>query len=1089
MLRAQEVSPLFKLLDAERTGIGFVNRTKETPEDFAWTYEYLFNGSGISVADFNADGLADLFFTGYAGPNALYLNQGNFNFKEVTASAGIAATGKFATGSTVVDINQDGLMDIYVCYSGSTFDAEARRNELYLHQGFSADGTPQFEEVANSYGIADSSRSTQAVFFDMENDGDLDLYVLNHTHPLYNKQVGGRPLPPNMEDRIYRPVSNRLFRNEGNANFTDITNVSGVYLPGFALGVAVRDFDENGYLDIYVSNDYSIPDYFWMNNGDGTFSEAAKKHFKHTAFFGMGCDAADINNDGLEDLTNVDMTSSDHVRSKTLMPTMNVDSYNSLTEKYGYLKQNMFNALQLNRGGGKFSEIGNMAGVALSDWSWAPLLADFDLDGYKDLFISNGYFRDTKDNDQLLKINAYRREKGRRLTLEEVYDHFKNLSSQPIPNRIWKNGGNLQFADKNEEWGMQAESFSSGAVYADLDQDGDLDLVVNNLESPAHVYQNQARQQGRGNYIRFHLKDGNTYHESCNAKVYIYYDDQVQMMENTFVRGYQSTVEPIVHFGIGHRKVVERVDIHWLDGTISSISTPAINQVHVVDKSIIKSRPKSVEPLNQLFVEVNGETNIAYVHRENKFDDFKKETLLPHRQSTLGPALAVADINGDGLEDFYVGGARGQQGVFWVQKADGQFEQQEPKYLLNTKGNEDLDALFFDADGDGDQDLYVASGGDGSFPEGTKWLQDRLYLNDGKGDFSLQADALPAMYTATGTVRAKDWDNDGDLDLFVGGRTTPGKYPFAPNSYLLQNNGSSFEDVTAQLAPELSKIGMVTDAVWVDSDLDGDQDLMVVGEWMPITLLERDGQGFKKKELPKTAGWWYSITAADFDQDGDQDFIVGNLGLNNKFHPLEEKPLHIYTNDFDESGTFDIILSKYYEGEQVPLRGRDCTTQQIPMLKEKFPTYIDFASANMEEIYTFDALSEALHYQVDDFASILLENKGNQNFEAIPLPMEAQMAPCNSVVIEDFDADGFLDVLMGGNMLNTEAETPSYDAGKGLVLLGGADNTFSSIPQQVSGLQLDKNLKKIAPIKLGSSFAFIAGNNNDVLQVYRLKKR
>lgn len=1087
-LKAQESEALFQLLDASKTGIDFVNTIEETPEDFIWMYEYWYNGAGVSAADFNGDGRSDLFFTGNNRTNALYLNEGEFKFKEVTETAGVGASAdKFATGSTIVDINQDGLLDIYVCYSGSTFNPEARKNELYLHQGFTAAGEPKFKEVAESYGIADTSRTTQAVFFDMENDGDLDLYVLNHTHPLYIKQVGRKRLPPNMQNRIYRPVTSRLYRNDGNGSFTDVTKIAGVFLPGFGLGLAVRDFDENGYLDIYVSNDYSIPDYLWLNNGDGTFKEAGKKHFKHTAFFGMGCDAADINNDGLEDLINVDMTSSDHIRSKTLMPAMNVDSYNSLTEKYGYLKQNMFNALQLNRGKGDFSEIGNMAGVALSDWSWAPLLADFDLDGYKDLFISNGYLRDTKDNDWVEKISAYRRAKGGLLTLEEVYAHFQEMNSVPIPNRIWKNDGNLQFSDKGESWGMQTPSFSSGAIYADLDLDGDLDMVINNLESPAHIYRNQAREQARGNFIRFHLKDGKTYNKSRNAKVFIYYDGQMQMMENTFVRGYQSTVEPIVHFGLGKAEKIERVEIHWLDGTISMLNNPSINQVHIIDKAAISSRMKKTITTQALFEDVTSKVNVAYAHRENKYDDFKKEILLPHRQSTLGPALAVADINGDGLEDFYVGGARGQQGVFWKQTKEGKFELDQPKYLLNTKGNEDLDALFFDADGDGDQDLYVASGGDGSFPEGTKWLQDRFYLNDGQGNFSLQKEALPEMLSAAGTVRASDWDKDGDLDLFIGGRTLPGKYPFAPTSYLLQNNDGIFEDVTTKVAPELSKIGMITDAIWADSDKDGDQDLIVIGEWMPITIFERTEQGFTKTTIPNTEGWWYSIAAADFDKDGDQDFIVGNIGLNNKFHPSIEKPIHIYTNDFDGSGSYDIVLSKYYKGEQVPVRGRDCSSQQMPMIGKKFPTYVGFASASMEDIFTPNLLSEALHYEAKTFASVYLENSGNHNFQATPLPLEAQIAPCNAIILEDINEDGHLDVLLGGNMLNTEVETPSYDAGKGLILLGNSKNEFIAMNYIQTGLQLDKNLKKMSKIRIGKRFAFIAANNNDLLQICHIK--
>jgi hypothetical protein len=1000
----------------------------------------------------------------------------------------VASKGKWSTGVTLVDINKDGWLDIYVCNSGPYIRDANLTNQLYVNN---KNGT--FTEQAEKYGIADVSRATQASFFDMDNDGDLDLFVMKHS--LRNRQGDANRWHNtfNQLDRAKQKQEiNSLYRNEGNGRFTDVTEQAGFNKPGFGLGLAISDFDQNGFMDIYIANDYFIPDFLYMNNGDGTFDDKIKLKASHTSYFAMGCDAADVNNDGQIDIAVVDMTPADHFRNKTLMASMNVEQFTWLEDVMGYNSQYMFNSLQINRGFGVFSEVGLMAGMSQTDWSWASLLADFDNDGYKDLLVTNGYWRDTKDNDWRIQLQEEYRQKGK--SPEVYFEHLLNAPSVPLPNYMFQNNGDLTFTNQTDGWNFDTPSFSHGAAYADLDQDGDLDLVINNLGSKAFVYQNNSRENGNGNYIRFKVEADAA--NVANSSVKIYYEGGMQVVENQFTRGYQSYVEPIAHFGLGEVDKIDKAVIECADGRVFEIIEPAINKTHLIKMDDVPLQAKAEEKQNPPFADITKQQQlISFVHQENEYNDFALEVLLPHQQSKLGPALAVGDINGDGLDDFYIGGAKGQQGEIYVQQPSMIFEPLAQAAFAGDADKEDVGAHFFDADNDGDTDLYVASGGGGEFREGSTLLQDRLYLNDGKGRLTKANDALPAMLSSTAAIASADWDKDGDLDLFVGGRTNPAQYPRPPQSFMLRNDGGTFVDVTEEQLPELSRIGMVTDALWVDIDQNGWTDLMLVGEWMPITIFKNEEGKLTNlgdaTELSNQKGWWYQVAAGDFDKDGDLDFIVGNIGKNNKFHPSDEKNLHVFSNDFDDNQTLDIVLSKHYKGSIVPVRGKECSTEQMPFLAEKYTSYASFASSDMEDIYGKEKLEEALHYQVNNFASLYLENQGNFQFGIKELPVEAQIAPINSIVVYDFDEDGQLDVVIGGNMFETEVETPAYDAGKGLFMKGLGQGEFAtSLHMPESGLFLHKNVKGIAPVMLGNDKrpGFIVANNDSAPQMYVWRK-
>jgi len=1083
-------STLFTLLSTAQSGIEFQNFVNESVDRGIANYEYFYNGSGVAIGDINNDELPDIFFTGSDTDNALYLNKGDLKFDDISNESGIRS-GKWSTGVTMVDINNDGLLDIYVCNSGPSDKADDMKNQLFINLGKN-----KFEEQAAAYGIDDHSRSTHATFFDMDNDGDLDLWVANHG--LRKRGVGTEEwfqLANRLSSSDYQRECSTLYRNDGNGTFTDISREAGIAKIGFGLGISVNDFDSNGFLDVYITNDYFIPDFMFLNNGDGTFTDSASKKLGHTSYYAMGCDAADINNDGLTDLAVVDMTPSDHVRNKVLMASMDVTTFDYLTINKAYTPQYMMNSLYINNGFGIMSDVGLYAGVSQTDWSWAPLLIDLDNDGYKDLIVTNGYKKDTKNNDWQIELRKIIETKGTDFSEADYFEHLKKADVTPVPNSIFRNVDGLKFEDKVTDWGFATPSFSNGAAYGDLDRDGDLDLVINNFDQEAFVYKNETIENGESNFLQVKLKDGTSASAAMYATVNIYYDDQMQSADFATSRGFQSSVEPLIHFGLGEVTKVDRMEVFWPDGQKSTISEPTIDKVHTIEKSSTLLTPISKGKIVPLFANLSKSyLHPPFEHKENKFNDFAKEILLPHRQSTIGPSTAVGDVNGDGTEDFYVGGAFGQAGALYLQDNNGHFNLKNIPAFASDAKHEDTGAKFIDIDSDNDLDLYVASGGGGDLEGKEKLLQDRLYINDGQGTFVASKSALPKINSSTKAIAEVDIDSDGDLDIFIGGRTTPGQYPLAPESYLLINDNGTFTNQIAELAPELASIGMVSDALWSDTDNDGKKDLLVVGEWMPISLFKNTESALKNTTdamgLGKTNGWWASIGKGDIDGDGDEDIVVGNIGLNNKFHPNEEKPLYVYANDFDKNDQLDIVLSKMYKGTQVPVRGRECSSQQMPFITEKYPTYEGFATANLVDIYEEEQLASAVKYEATQFASVILMNDGQGKFELRELPKEAQLAPINGIIVKDFDKDNKLDLIVGGNLKQTEVETPLYDAGKGLFLKGNGDGTFSTDLQiENTGLFLHQDVRDLKLIHIGPNKrpAFLVCNNNTKMEliVYR----
>ena len=1097
-VQAQDGS-LFTLRTSAQTGVDFANRLVESRYRNVIQYNYYYNGGGVAVGDVDGDGRPDLFFTGNLVPNRLYLNKGNFQFEDVTERAGVAGPGgpSWCTGAAMADLNADGHLDLYVSRSGN-LQPENRRNLVYLGRG---DGT--FEERGEALGLDDAGYSVHAAFLDYDKDGDVDVFVLNHGFGTFDAEAIPRL---RAEPDPYR--GDKLYENRG-GRFVDVTAEAGITSTafGFGLGVAAGDLDGDGWDDLYVSNDFFEHDYLYLNNGDGTFREVVKEATRHLSNFSMGNDIADVNRDGLLDVMVLDMAADDHRREKANMSGMDPETFWSFVRQ-GYHYQYMFNTLHLNRGtlsSGRpdeekipvFSDIAQLADVAATDWSWAPLFADFDSDGWPDLFVTNGLRKDARNTDFVGHVKAVFAEVNADparsdLTDAEWEDLLARMPSEKISNYVFQNSGDLTFADRTSAWGLDQPSFSNGAAFADLDLDGDLDLVVNNIDEEAFLYENHASERGGAHYLRVRLRGSAQNRLGLGARVRVRAGDAVQYQPFFTSRGYQSSVEPVLHFGLGTVDVASEVVVEWPDGKTSRLTDVRADQVIEVDYSgavggeSVAGRP-SVQTSEPLFAGVTDEVNIAYRHRENDYDDFAREPLLPHKMSAFGPSLATGDVDGDGLEDFYVGGAAGASGELFVQREDGTFR--AAGWDLDPE-HEDLGATFFDADGDGDLDLYVVSGGN-AFDIGSPLLQDRLYLNDGRGRFARTSGALPEMRTSGSRVRPADYDGDGDTDLFVGGRLVPGHYPQPAASYLLENDGGRFTDVTPRLAPELTEAGMVTDAAWSDYDTDGDLDLVVVGEWMPFTVYEQDasaeaGRRFIRTEpLRQTSGWWFSVAAADLDGDGDDDYVAGNLGLNYKYEASPEAPFQVYADDFDRSGTRDIVLSYYDDGTEVPLRGRSCSAQQVPQIKQKFPTYTAFASATLADVYTRAALSEALHYEAHTFASVYLENRGGGELVMEKLPQEAQLSSINAILPRDVNGDGRLDLVTAGNLYASEVETPRNDAGIGLVLLGDGQGGFRPLPATESGFLAGGDAKDLAWVETERGPLVLVANNDGRLEAWR----
>lgn len=1140
-LAACQPKTRFVRLSADQTGIDFANTVTETDSINVLEFEYIYNGGGVGVGDFNGDGFQDVFFAGNQVSSKLYLNEGKasdgaFSFTDITKQAGVE-THDWCTGVAVEDINQDGRLDIYV----STIHPDRTKavpNRLFMNMGNDAAGVPHFREMARAVGLADLSYSTQAAFLDYDRDGDLDLFLLTNALEAYNRNnVTG---PRNNGSAKSR---DKLYRNEG-GRFSDVSDAAGIVHEGWGLGVVVNDINQDGWPDIYVANDFQSNDVLYLNNQRGGFTNGIADALKHQSHNSMGVDMADINNDGLNDLAVVDMLPDDNLRQKTMFGTIPYDRF-QMARRMGYQPQYARNMLQLNRGGkgrggqkgGRgtageplsspssflplFSDIGYLAGVAATDWSWSALFADLDNDGFRDLLITNGYRKDITDLD----FTSYNRDDGtfgsdesRRKRLLKRVETLKPVYK---PNVLFhNNSGNLTFTNVAAEWGLPEPSFTNGTAYADFDNDGDLDLVMNNINDPAFVYQNRTveiatevttnqtsngkKVSASGRFLRLKLigKPGNR--QGLGAKVLLYAGRQRQYAEQTLQRGYLATVEPIMHFGLGNIKQIDSLCIWWPDGTGQMLRNIVANQVLALKQT--EARPVSADfalakPAETPFLaEVSHETGLLYRHDEDDFVDYKQQqTLLPHKLSQQGPHLTTGDVNGDGLEDLYIGGSANRAGTLFIQQRDGRFRREN----LPLKPQEETGVLLFDADGDHDLDLYAVGGSTefGRLDKNPAAYRHRLLLNDGRGHFTEAMNTLPNLESSGSCITAADFDGDGDLDLFVGGRCVPQRYPEPGRSYLLRNNGSGrknapmFTDVTDQVAPDLSRVGMVCAALWTDYDNDHRPDLFVTGEFMAPTFFKNDkgrlsnSKTLKISNLATQKGWWNCLAAGDFNHDGDVDYVAGNAGLNTRHRASPGQPVRVYAKDYDQNGTFDALMTAYNYDNEYLVHPRETLTDQWPAFKKKFPSYADYGSKLFTDLISVEQRTGALTLEATNFASVYIENRGKGQFAVRQLPIEVQFSPTFGMLSTDVDHDGNLDVLLVGNDYANEVLSGQYDAGYGLWLRGNGRGKFTAISPGRSGFVVPGDGKALVQLRQANGqMLYIASQNQDSLRVFRQPK-
>ncbi len=1079
----EEEHKLFSIIPSVKSGINFKNILTENLESNYYQYMYTYIGGGVASADFNNDGLIDLFFTSNTHENKLYLNKGNFEFEDITKKAGILKREGFNTGVAVADVNNDGFMDIYVSRGGWKDEENKFANMLYINNG---DLT--FTEKAESLGLADQNRTIHATFFDYDNDNDIDVYVSNTPDITGKVKIVDLENVQKDKKNLKLKGSDRLYANDGTGHFTDVSDTAGI-LPdiGFGLNPQVGDLNNDGWMDIYVCNDFSVPDLVYINNQDGTFRDAKDELFKHMSFNSMGSDISDINNDGLLDLMTLDMNPEDYIRSKTTMAMTSTEKFEKMVAN-GYHHQYMHNMLQLNNGNNTYSEIGNLSGIANTDWSWSILSADFDLDGYNDIYVTNGVYRDVIDRDKNNEILQTLRANQRKPTSEDFLRFTKKLPQQKLTNYFFKNNGDLSFQNTSSQWIDMPPTFSNGATYADLDNDGDLDIVVNNINEEATLLKNNAIQLEKGNYLTLELQGSGNNINGIGTKIIAHFTDGTkQVRQHINTRGFLSSVSNRLHFGIKKEDTISKIEVLWLDGHQQIVSEVKPNQLlHITYSKIEAIAEEDAKENNVLFSKINS----SYSHVDPYFNDYNLQVLLPHKLSQIGPAIAKTDVNNDGLEDIFLGGGHTQAGQLLVAKKNGTFATITIEDFEKDKRKEDVGACFFDADNDGDKDLYVVSGSY-EFIRNPKLLQDRLYLNDGKGKFTKTQGRIPDIISAGSTVVSGDYDNDGDIDLFVGGRVVPGKYPYAPKSYLLLNNQGHFSVGNQEFAPDITTIGMVTDAQWVDINNDKALDLVITGEWMGIEVFLNKNNKLVRDEtynsLSQKTGWWNTILVTDIDQDGDKDIIAGNLGLNYKFHATEEKPFHVYTNDFDFNGVEDVMLAKYYNNKQVPVRGKVCMTQQMPHLANKITTFNEFANKDITGIVG-KRIETALHYQAVEFRSGIFVNDGSNQYSFTPFSIEVQRSPINSILYSDFDRDGIKDIIVAGNNYLSEVETTRSDAGIGSYLKGKKQGEFEYISNTETGFYADKDVRNMITIDFSDNTLLFVVNNNAQHQLYTIDK-
>jgi hypothetical protein len=1078
---------LFELLSPDETHINFTNQLSYDADFNIFTYRNFYNGGGVAIGDINNDGLPDVFFIGNMVPSRLYLNKGNFRFEDITEKSGINKIGKWSTGVTMADVNGDGLLDIYVCNSGD-IKGDHKQNELYINNG-----NLTFTERAKEYGIGVNGYSTHAVFFDYDHDSDLDLFILSNSF----KAIGSFNIQNNEREKRDLLGGQKLLRNDS-GHFTDVSKEAGIYgsIIGFGLGVSVGDVNGDGWDDLYVSNDFFERDYLYVNNKNGTFKESLEDQAKSISNASMGADLADINNDGNPDIFVTDMLPGSEARLKTNTTFENWDKY-QLDLKYDYYHQFTRNTLQLNNGNGTFSEIGRLAGVHATDWSWGALITDMDNDGFKDIFIANGIYNDLTNQDYIQYIsnpevmNSSVTNKG--VNYKKLID---KMPSEAIPNYAYRNNGDLTFSNKAAEWGLDQPGFSNGSAYGDLDNDGCLDLVVNNVNMPAFVYRNNSKKQHPENkFLKVTLQGEGMNPFGVGAQVTVYYNHTLSYQEQMPSRGFESSVDNRLNFGLGKAKMLDSVIVNWPDGRRKILKgvlpnqTIAIKQRESMWPKKTAAKPAAVKPLFDTPLDDYG---IAFTHTEDDFVDFDREKLIFQMHSTDGPRMAKGDVNGDGLEDFYICGAKDQPGALYIQTKTGRFKRSNEKLLEQDKASEDTDCLFFDADGDGDQDLYVCSGGN-EFSANSTELIDRLYINDGRGQFSKSPQVLPAFqFESSSCITAADIDGDGDQDLFVGVRLKPGNYGYACKGYILENNGKGiFTDVTDKVAPRLKEAGMVTDARWFDYDRDGKSDLVICGEYMPIRVFHNEGGRLKEVTrdvgLGMSNGWWNRLQIADIDGDGYPDIVAGNHGLNSRFRASRQKPVSMYVGDFSGTGNIEQIVCTYNGDKQYPMVLRHDLVGELPYLKKKYLRYAQYKEQTMADIFGADKLQKMTRLDAYEMQSSVLMNNRKGSFTMKALPVEAQFSTVFGLVIKDFDGDGKPDILLGGNFYQSKPEAGIYDASYGLLLRGNGNGTFTSVKPQNSGILIKGAVRDITEIKAGKKKLLVVAKNNDKPEILSFK--
>ncbi|RFZ83041.1 RNA-binding protein [Mucilaginibacter terrenus] len=1068
--------PLFRLLPAAQTGIKFSNDIVEKESLNVLSYEYFYNGGGVATGDINNDGLPDLFFTANMKPNKLYLNLGGLKFKDITKDASPLMEGRPAgwkTGVTMADVNGDGLLDIYVCYSGKT-DDDTRRNQLFINKG-----NNKFSEEAKAYGLDEPGYSTQAAFFDYDNDGDLDMFLLNHNI----KKIDNMELArfKNETDKL---ASNKLYRND-DGHFTDVSSVAGIIQNPltFGLGIAIADINKDGWPDIYVTNDYNEPDYIYINTHHGKFAERSKEMVRHMSHFSMGVDIADFNNDGNPDILTLDMMPADNHRQKSLQLEENYESF-ELMQNQGLYKQYMRNMLQLNNGDGTFSEIAQLAGLSNTDWSWCPLIADLDNDGYKDIFISNGYLRDYTNKDFLRYWGDYKIKKAMAAEPFLLMDLIQAMPSTALPNYVFRNNHDLTFSNKQAEWGLGQAGISSGAVYADLDNDGDLDLVINNINQPASIYQNTAADANKSGYLAVKLQGKGKNTNAIGAKVYVYAAGNKQYQEVNPGRGYLSSVSTNLNFGLSTATIADSVRVIWPDQ--SSQLLKSVKGGQLLTLKYEKEKPY-IEPANAVTSVFRPQpAAIDFKPEETTINDFKRQLLMLFMYSRTAPVIAKADVNGDGLEDLFITGEKDSPGRLYVQQSGGKFTSQDIIRGRTENIGTTAAAVFFDANGDGKPDLYLAKGGYSLYEPNTADLQDEIYINEGGNRLVLSPGALPVLSAnSKGCVSPADFDGDGDTDLFVGGRVIPGRYPETPESYLLVNDGKG-KFTKAPIS--FDKAGMVTDAQWIDLNGDNRKDLVLCGEFMPITVSINTKDGFINETenyfTNSQKGFWFKMAFADVNGDGKPDLIAGNLGLNTQVRASVTEPAEMYYADFDKNGSIDPFFNFYLQGKSYPFVSRDELNEQIYPMRRRFSSYKAYADATINEVFTPEELSGASKLTVTETRTTLFINQ-NGKFVPVALPTQAQFAPVSQILVNDFDHDGKADVMLLGNHTDNRLKLGSIDANYGCLLKGDGKGGFTVVEQAAAGLSITGDVKSAIQVKINGISQLLIGTSDGSLRFYK----